>query len=193
MSLESIVDHYPKEIKLKSGLHCEMRPLESADEENLHQFFLAVPMAERMFIKHRVTDREVIHAWCQNIDLGRNFPLLALKEGKILAEATLHQQLGGWKRHLGRISVLVHQDFRGQGLARLLVSEMMEIARHLGLEKLEAEFIAEQERALKVFGSLGFSQLVRLSDYVKDMQAIPHDYILMGLDLKTDEEYAGME
>jgi hypothetical protein len=39
---------------------------------------------------------------------------------------------------------------------------------------------------------LGFSNLVRLEDYVKDMQAITHDYILMGLDLKTDEEYAGM-
>jgi len=25
------------------------------------------------------------------------------------------------------------------------------------------------------------------------MQAINHDYVLMGLDLKTDEEYAGME
>jgi hypothetical protein len=27
---------------------------------------------------------------------------------------------------------------------------------------------------------------------VKDMQAIDHDYILMGLELKTDEEYAGV-
>jgi hypothetical protein len=25
---------------------------------------------------------------------------------------------------------------------------------------------------------------------VKDMQAITHDYVLMGLELKTDEEYA---
>ena len=32
---------------------------------------------------------------------------------------------------------------------------------------------------------------MRLDDYVKDMQAISHDYILMGLDLRTDEEYAG--
>ncbi len=31
---------------------------------------------------------------------------------------------------------------------------------------------------------------VDLEDYVKDMQAIKHDYVLMGLDLKTDEEYA---
>ena len=43
---------------------------------------------------------------------------------------------------------------------------------------------------MKMFALLGFSQLVRLDDYVKDMQAVSHDYILMGLDLKTDEEYA---
>ena len=43
---------------------------------------------------------------------------------------------------------------------------------------------------MKMFALLGFSQLLRLEDYVKDMQAISHDYILMGLDLKTDEEYA---
>ena len=33
---------------------------------------------------------------------------------------------------------------------------------------------------------------MRLEDYVQDMQAIQHDYVLMGMDLKTDEEYAGM-
>jgi hypothetical protein len=34
--------------------------------------------------------------------------------------------------------------------------------------------------------------LCRLSDYVKDMEGDTHDYFLLGLDLKTDEEYAGM-
>jgi hypothetical protein len=33
---------------------------------------------------------------------------------------------------------------------------------------------------------------VRLEDYVKDMQAISHDYVLMGVDLKVDEDYAGV-
>jgi len=45
---------------------------------------------------------------------------------------------------------------------------------------------------MKVFGLLGFTKLLRLPEYVKDMQAVSHDYVLMGLDLKTDEEYAGM-
>ena len=72
------------------------------------------------------------------------------------------------------------------------MSEIVSIARNLSLEKVEAEFIGEQEAAIKMFALLGFSNLVRLEDYVKDMQALSHDYVLMGVQLKTDEEYAGM-
>src|SRR5207249_3080732 len=190
--LDSILEEYPKEISLKDAFESVLRPLKPSDEKAFHDFFLAVPEQERMFIKHRVTELEVIRDWCQNIDLGRNFPLLALSDGKIIGDATLHQQLGGWKRHIGRVSVLVHPQYRGRGLAKMLVSEIVEIASHLGLEKVEAEFIGGQETAIKMFAMLGFAPLVRLPDYVKDMQAISHDYVLMGLDLETDEEYAGM-
>jgi ribosomal protein S18 acetylase RimI-like enzyme len=192
MILETILEAYPKEITLKGGFRCQVRPLESADEKAFHQFFLAVPERERMFIKHRVTDSAVIQAWCQEIDLGRNLPLLARDANRIIGVSTLHQQLGGWRRHIGRVSVLIHPEYRGRGLARSLVSEVIEIARNLGLARVEAEFIAEQEAALKMFGLLGFSQLVRLPDYVKDMEANPHDYVLTALELDTDEEYAGM-
>ena len=192
MSLELELQKFSKKILLKEKLSCTLRPLRKDDEKNFHEFFLAVPEAERMFIKHRVTDPQVIRDWCQNIDLGRNFPLLAMADGKIVGDATLHQQLGGWKRHIGRVSVLVLPNYRGRGLARTLVTEIMQIARQLGLERLEAEFIGEQEAAIKMFAMLGFSNLLRFEDYVKDMQAMSHDYVLMGLNLKVDEEYAGV-
>jgi GNAT superfamily N-acetyltransferase len=192
MTLETLLDEYPREIALKDEFKCELRPLETSDEQALHEFILAVPERERMFIKHRITDPEVIQEWCRNIDYGRNLPLLALRDGMIIGDATLHQQLGGWKRHIGRVSVLVHPQYRGRGLARTLISELVEIARQLGLAKLEAEFIGEQEKAMKMFALLGFVHLLRLDDYVRDMQAISHDYILMGLELTTPEEYAGM-
>jgi hypothetical protein len=73
-----------------------------------------------------------------------------------------------------------------------MITEIAQISRSLGLERLEAEFIGEQEAAVKMFALLGFSNLVRFEDYVKDMQAVSHDYILMGLNLKVDEEYAGV-
>lgn len=191
MSLDLILTEFPTELKLKDNYVCSLRPLRPADELSFHEFFLAVPVQERMFIKHRVTDPSIIHNWCQNIDLEDNFPLLALNQGQILACATLHQQNGGWKRHIGRVSVLVHPQFRGRGLAKAMINEIISISRHLGLEKVEAEFIGEQEAAIKMFAMLGFSELVHLRDYVKDMQAISHDYVLMGLELVTDEEYAG--
>ncbi len=191
MSIGLALQKFPKEISLKVGFKCRSRPLRKDDVPAFHEFFLSVPAGERMFIKHRVTEIEVIEHWCHDIDLGRVLPLLGVLDGKIIACATLHQQLGGWKRHIGRVSVLVHPQYRGRGLARALVTEIVGIARNVGLEKLEAEFIGEQEAAMKVFALMGFSNLLRLEDYVKDMQAISHDYILMGLELKTDEEYAG--
>ena len=60
MALDYILDDFPKDIQLKSGFTCTLRPLEPADEISFHEFFLAVPTQERMFIKHRVTEPEVI-------------------------------------------------------------------------------------------------------------------------------------
>jgi ribosomal protein S18 acetylase RimI-like enzyme len=189
-SIELELQKFPKTIRLKDDKKATLRPLRAADEKDFHELFQGIPERERMFIKHRVQDKKVIRDWCKNIDYGRNLPLVGLINGKIVGDATLHQQLGGWKRHIGRVSVLVHPAFRGRGLARALINEILDIARRAGLEKVEAEFIGEQEAAVKMFAMLGFSQLLRLEDYVKDMQAISHDYVLMGLDLKTDEEYA---
>jgi L-amino acid N-acyltransferase YncA len=190
---EYILDEYPQTVQLKQGLACDFRPLTPEDEPALFAFFQAIPEQERMFIKHRVCDPEVIQRWCEEIDLGRNFPLLATGDGMILGVATLHQQLGGWKTHIGRVSVLVRPDYRGRGLARTMVSEIVSLARNLALEKVEAEFIGEQEAAIHMFAFMGFSNLVRLPHYVKDLQGTRHDYILMGQDLITDEEYAGSQ
>jgi len=188
-NIELELQKFPKVIALKDGTQATLRPLRSDDEKDFHQLFLGIPEPERMFIKHRVTEIETIRDWCRNIDYGRNLPLVALTGGKIVGDATLHQQLGGWRRHIGRVSVLVHPQHRGRGLATALISEIVDIARQVGLEKVEAEFIGEQVAAIKMFALLGFSQLLRQENYVKDMQAVPHDYILMGLDLLTDEEY----
>jgi ribosomal protein S18 acetylase RimI-like enzyme len=190
--IDEALERYPKKVTLKAGFECTVRPLAATDEKAFFEFFKAIPEPEKLFMKHRVSDPKVIRNWCKTIDLGRILPLLAVEGRKIVADASLHQQLGGWKRHIGRVSVLVHPDFRGRGLARTLVQELIETARQIGLERVEAEFLGEQEAAIKMFGLLGFRTLLTLPDYVKDMQAGTHDYVLMGLELKTDEEYAGV-
>jgi GNAT superfamily N-acetyltransferase len=190
MEIESILERYPKSVNA-SGTAVVLRPLQPTDVKALHEFFCAVPETERLFLKHRVTDIEVIRDWCRHPEFNHNLPILAVAGGQVVADATLHRERGGWKRHIGQLRIAVHPQFRGRGLGRLLLMELLDIARHLGLERLEAEFIADQKAARHLFATLGFDELLVLPGYVKDMQAIDHDYILMGRVIKTDEEFAG--
>ena len=111
---------------------------------------------------------------------------------KIIGEATLHQRFGGWKRHVGLITLLTHPQYRGRDVSKILIRELIDIAKHCGLRRLEAEVNGERKIALQVLSQFGFNKLMHLEDYVLDMKAVTHDYVLLGLDLKTDEEYLGV-
>ena len=192
MSFELALKEIATDFTTDDGVEVQIRTIQSSDEKVLLGFFKNLPQPELMFFKHRVTDANVIKGWCENIVLDVNLPLMAFDEGKIVAVATLHQNKGGWKRHIGRISCSVLPKHRQKGIAGKLVQELVDVARMGGLQKVEAEFIDQQQGGQKMFALLGFTHLVELEDYVQDMQAINHNYVLMGMDLMTDEEYAGM-
>ncbi len=192
MSLESALEAFPKTVGLKSGMSLTLRPLVATDYKALSAFYRALPSEDLLFLKERITDPKVLRRWCTKIDYGHELRLLALAEKKIVGLASLHQDLAGWKRHIGRLNVHTLLDFRGRGIGRHLINEIIEIARQSGLRCLEAELFDQQEPAIRLFGLLGFSNMLCLPDYVKDMQSVMHDYILMGMRLITEEEYAGM-
>jgi len=192
MMLNDALEKFPLSLKLRDGTPCVIRPLGKRDDTRLHKFFLAVPEEERLFIKQPVFDRELVRDWCRHPDFERNLPLLMLHGQKIIGEATLHQRFGGWKRHIGLVSVLTHPQYRGRDVAKILVAEQVEIARTLGLARLEAELNGERKVAIRALEQIGFQYLMRLEDYVLDMKAVTHDFVLMGMNLKTDEEYAGV-
>ena len=189
---ELALEKFPLALKLRDGTHVTVRPLGKRDETKLHKFLLSVPEEERLFIKQPVFNLEVVRQWCRQADFDRNLPLLVLHGRKIIGEATLHQRLGGWKRHIGLITLLTHPEYRGRDVSKILVTELIDIARHCGLRRLEAEVNGERKIALHTLSHLGFSPLMHLEDYVVDMKAVTHDYVLLGLNLKTDDEYLGV-
>ena len=192
MMLEYALEKFPFTVKLRDGSECTVRPLGKWDDARLHKFFLAVPEEERLFIKQPIFDRAMFKDWCRHPDFERNLPLLMLHRQKVIGEATLHQRFGGWKRHIGLVTVLTHPQYRGRDVAKILVAEVVEIARILGLRRLEAELNGERKVAIHALECIGFQHLLRQEDYVLDMKAITHDFVLMGMDLRTDEEYAGV-
>jgi GNAT superfamily N-acetyltransferase len=189
--IEFALEKYPIRHVLTNGIQIMIRPLGGDDAHGFTLFHEAVPMQERFLIKHRLSDSSQIEAWCHDLDYEERLPLLALADGMIVGHATLHQRPGGWKRHIGMVDALVHPEYRGLGVLRALLGELVEAARHAGLDKLEAEFNGERRNTIESFGKCGFVELVRLPDYLRDMQAQPHDYVLMGLNLSVDFENTG--
>jgi GNAT superfamily N-acetyltransferase len=88
--------------------------------------------------------------------------------------------------------VLTHPGYRGVDVAKILLDQIIQVASHLGLRKLEAELNGERKVAIRAMEQLGFSPLFRLPEYVLDMESKPHDYVVMTMNLRTDEDYAGV-
>jgi GNAT superfamily N-acetyltransferase len=189
--IEIALEKYPIHFDLKDGVSCVLRPAEKADHLAYQEFLSVLPDDVHMFVKHRFLDSPVFHQGLEDLDYESDLPLLALVDGKIVSDATLHQRQGGWKRHIGLVSLLTHPDFKSLGLADALIAELLEIAAHLGLSKLEAELNGERTVAIQAFAECGFRELARVPNYVRDMAAIDHDYVLMGMNVTTPEEYAG--
>jgi RimJ/RimL family protein N-acetyltransferase len=190
--LEYALEKFPVSLKLRDGTPVVLRPVSRRDGIILHKFLVTVPEEERLFIKKPVFARALFNEWFRQLDFEESLMLVMLHGRKIIGKATLRQRPGGWKRHIGVVTVLTHPDYRGRNVAKIMVTEQVEIARALGLRRLESELNGERKVAIRALEDIGFHYLMRQEDYVVDMKAVPHDYILMGMDLKVDEEYAGV-
>lgn len=100
-----------------------------------------IPGEDRFFLNDDVTDSRLIEGWCQTIDHDRILPLLIEVDGRIVADATLHQRKLGWMAHVAGVRVIVSPTHRNKGLAVRTVRGLIQIAQNSGLNKLETEFI----------------------------------------------------
>lgn len=190
MDIQGLLDErFPKDVGIKDGKTIKCRPLQAEDRDELFALFQAIPNGDRLFLKDDVSNQNVIDEWCNNINYDTIFPLVALCEGKIVADGTLHKQRERWMRPIGKVRLVVHPDYRRRHIGVCLVEELIEIARDAGLSKLDAEFIAEQTGAIEAFRSIGFTTAAVLHDHVYDLKGQTHDFVILTYDLRGEEFY----
>ena len=185
------LDTYKKEARLKDGSKVLLRPMVKEDGEALYAFFKAVPDDEARYLRNDVKSRLVIEKWAKSLDYSKTLPILALKDGNIIADATMNRRRSGWKWHLGTVRIFVHNDYRNLGLGELMVDELARIAYMLGLEKLIVEIPDTSTVAINMFIKSGFHRAAVIPNMVKDRLNQPVDLVVLMKDIKPplDESY----
>ena len=181
------VGAYPKEASLmRYGTKVTIRPLEEGDAHGLLQFFLRIPEEDRFFLRDEVTSPDVIGDWVHGMDRNRVLSLVALVDGQIVADATLHRRELRARRHIGEIRVVVDPRYRKQGLGSLITKELADIAYDEGLARLIFEPVEwKEDDAVKMAEGLGFTTEATLYDHIKDMGGEPHNLLVMELTLDS--------
>jgi ribosomal protein S18 acetylase RimI-like enzyme len=60
-------------------------------------------------------------------------------------------------RHVGRLGMGLLPGYRARGLGRQLVAQAVRAARQAGIERIELEVFASNERAIALYRALGFA------------------------------------
>ena len=173
------MSEYPKKAKLKDNTEVLIRPLDKGDYEKLLEFFQSLPNTDRMFLKDDATNPETIKGWFKEFNPDKVFPIVAVKDNKIIADGTLHRAKHGWTKHVGEIRMVVAPDFQNKGLGIILLDELFHIAMQRGVKKMMAMVAGNQNRVISAFEKYGFIREATLKDQIIDSTGIKRRLVIM--------------
>jgi L-amino acid N-acyltransferase YncA len=165
-------------------MELNIRPLIKDDEKALHSYFLKLPAEEVARLKDDITDPALISKWIFDLDYDTVLPLVAIDQDRIVANGTLKFNPIGWRKHQGEIRATVDPAYREKGLSTLLIENLIEIAKMMGLEQLTAELAPTLDEAYFLFEKMGFKEAAVLKNFIKDQEGRYEDLVVMIMDLK---------
>ena len=174
-----LTSEYPKTVTLKDGRSIVLRPLARDDFDELHAFFEALHEEDRLFLRHDVRDPELIRKWTEELDFARIIPLVALDDGEIVANASLHLLPHGWMQHVAHLRLVTARSHRHKGLGGLMTRELVALATERNLEKLQAHVTEDNVGAVKMFEAIGFQTVAVLEGMVKDQSGKRRNLAIM--------------
>lgn len=173
------IDGFPRALTLDDGTTVIIRPLEPGDTAKLLAFFQTIPEEERYWLREDVSDANVVRRWVAELDYDRVLPLVAERDGAIVADGSLHRRGYGARHLLGELRLVVAPAYRSRGLGYALLAALTEIAQASGLDRLEAEIVSDaQAAAVEAIEQIGFDQAAVLPEHLLGPDGTRHDLII---------------
>ena len=157
---------YNKTITLKNGKKALIRNGEFSDGaavyENFNQthaetdYMLSYP-DENSFNAEQEAD-----FLKEKTDSANEIEIVAIVDGEIVGSAGIEAIGAKYKvRHRADLGIGISKDYWGLGLGKALMNACIECAKEAGYTQLELNVVAENERAIALYKSVGFKEFGR--------------------------------
>jgi RimJ/RimL family protein N-acetyltransferase len=147
---------YKEEIVLRDGTTAQIRPARPKDRAQIEAFYAGLSDQSLYLRFHRRLDELPADQIQDEVepDFVDKFTLVAIHEGRIIAVGTC-ERLSGQAEKAG-LSFTVEDSHQGQGVATHLLNGLAAIARDNGIERFEADVLAENQPMIDVLHESGY-------------------------------------
>ena len=178
------LEKFRKAVKTKDGALVVLRPLVPEDRDRLVALFRDLPAPDRVLLKHDVIQEDLVASWAEDVDYDSVFPLVAVIDDAIVADATLHRAPHTATRHVAEVRITIGHSMQGRGLGVIMLEEILAIADKLGLEQVMAQVPLASTVAQRAFERAGFKQEAVFKDFFKAADGTYYDVAVLFLALR---------
>ena len=147
--------------------------LSAEQADALVTFFGRLPNEDLTLMREDVTEPDIVRGWAD-----RPAHWVALDDDAVVGFAAV-RPLSSWSDHVGELRLVVDSKHRRAGIGRTLARHALTDAVRAGRRKVVVELAADQEHALAMFNSLGFTGEALLRDHIRDRQGNLRDLIML--------------
>jgi len=173
----------PTTCNIKNGADVTVREMVLADEQAILEFFRALPLEDRHFLRNDVTDAVRVHNFMIDDTHDRVLAVVAELDGRIVASAEIDRNHYGSMTHIGQLRVIIAREIQHQGLGTILSRILMNAGIAAGIEKVLAETSTEHKVAMLGLEKMGFKLQATLKRHVKDLSGRKHDLAVYSYDV----------
>jgi len=156
MTPEQLTEYPAVPVTLRNGCSALIRPLAPDDAEALVEFYAVMPREDLRFYYPHHPDRDSVLRYMAEVHSPLNVSLvLAQPDGRLGGLAFYRWSAPEAER--STFGICIAREYQGCGAGRLLMTHLLDIARHLGPPVMTLTVQQANTRAVALYQSFGFT------------------------------------